>query len=80
MSGRLPMKRLNLTEIIKSSQLFRFALSGVALGIIWAPVGSVCSAGDRVGTEASMGFNVPAYPLKASANNRYLVDQNNPPS
>jgi hypothetical protein len=69
----------NLAEIIRSSQFFRYAVSGVALGIISALWGGVCSGADRVGTEASMSSNVPVYPLKASANNRYLVDQNNVP-
>jgi Protein of unknown function (DUF4038)/Putative collagen-binding domain of a collagenase len=79
MSSRLLIDMRNLAEIIRSSQFFRYALSGFALGIISAPGEGACSAGDRVATEASMSSNVPAYPLKASANNRYLVDQNNVP-
>ena len=78
-SSRLLIDMRNLAEIIRSSQFFRYALSGVALGIISALWGGVCSAADRVATEASMSSNVPVYPLKASANNRYLVDQNNVP-
>jgi hypothetical protein len=55
---------------------FRFIMSPkvVALGIIWALAGEGSLASD-VGAAP----NVPAYPLKASANNRYLVDQNNVP-
>jgi hypothetical protein len=76
--GRLLIDMLDLTEIFVLSQFFRYASSAVALGIIWV-LGGPCSAGDRIATEASTSPNVPAYPLRTSANNRYLVDQNNVP-
>jgi hypothetical protein len=79
LSGRLLIDVLNLAEIIRPSQCFRYPSSAVALGVIWALGGGVSSAGDRVTSEASAGGDFPAYPLKTSANNRYLVDQNNAP-
>jgi hypothetical protein len=78
-NGRLLIDMLNLAEIIKSNQFFRYAPLGIGLGITWALGGGACSASDRVATEATASPNFPAYPVKASANNRYLVDQNNVP-
>jgi hypothetical protein len=48
----------------------------VAVGIIWT-LGVL--AGDAAAAETSMSLYIPVYPLKTSANNRYLVDQNNVP-
>ena len=79
MSGCLLIDMRNLAEVIRPSQFFRYAPSGVALGIICALGGGVCSAGERVGTEASTRPNFPAYPVRTTANNRYLVDQKNIP-
>jgi hypothetical protein len=64
---------------MRSSQFFRYAPSAVALGIICAVGGGACSASERVSPEASTRPNFPAYPVRTSANNRYLVDQNNVP-
>ena len=42
-----------------------------------APV--LCLVASLIATTAFAGIPLPAFPLKASANNRYLVDQNNTP-
>ena len=59
----------------------RFIVSAkvVALGIILALAGEVLLAGGVAATEIPTRPRTPVYPLKASANNRYLVDQNNVP-
>jgi hypothetical protein len=51
----------------------------IALEVIWALKADDALARDRTPAETSTNFSFPAYPLKASANNRYLVDQNNLP-
>jgi Protein of unknown function (DUF4038)/Putative collagen-binding domain of a collagenase len=51
----------------------------VALAVIWALGGYTSPADDRATAEISTRPYVPRYPLKASSNNRYLVDQNNIP-
>ena len=40
---------------------------------------ALCLAASLIATTAFAGVPLPAFPLKASANNRYLVDQNNTP-
>jgi hypothetical protein len=70
---------LNLVEIVKPDQLFRYASSGMALGIIWALAGEAILAAGTAAAEVPTRPYLPAYPLKASANDRYLVDQNNVP-
>jgi hypothetical protein len=59
----------------------RFIVSAkvVALGVILALAGEVLLAGGVAATEIPTRPETPVYPLKASANNRYLVDQNNVP-
>ena len=59
----------------------RFIVSAkvVALGVILALAGEVLLAGGVAATEIPTRPETPVYPLKASANNRYLVDQNNEP-
>jgi hypothetical protein len=78
-SGRLLVDMPNLAEIIRPSQFFRYASARVALGIVWALAGEASLAADVAAEEVSKGSYVPAYPLKPSANDRYLVDQNNVP-
>ena len=51
----------------------------IALEVIWALKGGATLVRDRTPRETSASSSIPAYPLKASANNRYLVDQNNLP-
>jgi hypothetical protein len=46
---------------------------------MWALGGDACSADALATTEARTSVKVPTYPVKTSANNRYLVDQNNVP-
>src|SRR6266481_8686385 len=60
---------------------FRFIVSRkvFALGIIWALGGEFFSATHGAAAESSTRPYVPVYPVKASPNNRYLVDQNNTP-
>jgi hypothetical protein len=48
----------------------------LALTVVWVRSGAVHS---RIPAEAAENGSVPAYPVKVSANNRYLVDQNNRP-
>jgi len=50
-----------------------------ALGIIWALGGEFFSATHGAAAESSTRPYVPVYPVKASPNNRYLVDQDNVP-
>jgi hypothetical protein len=52
---------------------------GFVLAILWAQGGDVCVAADRPAAEVSAGPKVTAYPVRRSANNRYLVDQNSVP-
>jgi hypothetical protein len=67
-------------EINRPDNSFWNGLFRVALGIIWPLVGDVLSAGDvAAAAEISAEPNFPTYPLKASPNNRYLVDQDNVP-
>lgn len=40
---------------------------------------ALCLAASLIATTAFAGIPLPAFPLKPSANNRYLVDQNNTP-
>ncbi|HVU21206.1 MAG TPA: DUF4038 domain-containing protein [Rhizomicrobium sp.] len=40
---------------------------------------ALCLAASLIATTALAGIPLPAFPLKPSANNRYLVDQNNTP-
>jgi hypothetical protein len=63
------LMRLQLIESLKMVVLGIFAALG---GVIYL-VG--CAAAAQISTTP----DVPVYPLKASANNRYLVDQNNVP-
>jgi hypothetical protein len=51
----------------------------LVLTIIWALNADAPLGRHRLPAEASENFGLPAYPLKVSANNRYLVDQNNLP-
>jgi hypothetical protein len=78
-SSRSLINVRNLAEMIRNSQFFRYVSSGIALAIIWALGGDACAAGDRVTAEAFASPKVPAYPVRKSANNRYLVDRNNIP-
>jgi hypothetical protein len=60
---------------------FRFMASPkvVTYGIIWALGGGALSAAGGATAEISTGRYFPVYPVKASSNNRYLVDQTNSP-
>jgi hypothetical protein len=49
----------------------------IALEVILALKGGATLARDRTPRETPANSSIPAYPLKASANNRYMVDQNN---
>ena len=69
----------NLAEMIGTNQLFRYLSASIALAIMWALGGNACSADALATTEAPTSVKVPTYPVKTSANNRYLVDQNNVP-
>jgi hypothetical protein len=51
----------------------------VTFGIIWALGGAASSAAGGATAEIPTGRYFPVYPVKASSNNRYLVDQNNSP-
>ena len=51
----------------------------VALGIIWVLAGEVLLAGGVAAAEGPARPQIVVYPIKASTNNRYLVDQNNVP-
>ena len=42
-------------------------------------ISTLCLAASLIATTAFAGIPLPAFPLKASANNRYLVDQDNTP-
>ena len=53
--------------------------TAIALGVLWAIKGGPTSVVDRTPADASEHNSIPAYPVKASANNRYLVDQNDRP-
>ena len=65
--------------MIRTGQFFRYGCSGIVLEIIGALAGDPCSAGDRAAAEAVTNYKVPVYPVQKSANNRYLIDQNNIP-
>jgi len=65
--------------MIRTGQFFRYGCSGIVLEIIGALAGDPCSAGDRAAAEAVTNYKVPVYPVQKSANNRYLIDQNNMP-
>ena len=56
---------------------FRFIASPnlVMFGIIWVLGGGANASAADISTD----HYLPAYPVKASSNNRYLVDQNNSP-
>ena len=60
---------------------FRFmaSLRLVTFGSFCALVGAASSAAGEATADISAGRRFPAYPVKASSNNRYLVDQNNSP-
>jgi len=59
---------------------FRFMASlRVVIGSFCALVGAASSAAGEAIADISAGRRFPAYPVKASSNNRYLVDQNNSP-
>src|SRR5215469_14138808 len=64
--------------VIRSGQSLWNASSGVAFGIICMLAGEAVLARDSVAAETSTPY-VPVYPVKASAANRYLVDQKNFP-
>src|SRR5271170_3367155 len=51
----------------------------LALTVIWALNRAAPLGHHRIPAKASENFRFPAYPLKVSANSRYLVDQNNLP-
>ena len=65
--------------MIRTGQSFRYRCSGIVLAIIGALPGDHCSAGDRAAAEAVTNYKVPVYLVQKSANNRYLIDQNNIP-
>ena len=65
--------------MIRTGQFFRYGCSAIVLAIIGALAGDPCSAGDRAAAEAVTNSKVPVYPVQKSANNRYLIDQNNIP-
>ena len=65
--------------MIRTGQFFRYGCSGIVLEIIGALAGDPCSAGERAAAEAVTNYKVPVYPVQKSANNRYLIDQNNMP-
>jgi len=69
----------NLAEMIGANQLFRYLTTGIALAIMWALGGDACLGDILATTEAPTNVKVPTYLVKTSANNRYLVDQNNVP-
>ena len=60
---------------------FRFmaSLRVVTFGSFCALVGAASSAAGEATADISAGRHFPVYPIKASSNNRYLVDQNNSP-
>jgi hypothetical protein len=66
------------TPEIRSGQSFWNA-SGIAFGIICMFSGEAVLARDAVAAETSTAPYVPVYPVKASATNRYLIDQKNAP-
>ena len=61
--------------MIGTNQLFRYLSASIALAIMWALGGNACSADALATTEAPTSVKVPTYPVKTSANNRYLVDR-----
>jgi Protein of unknown function (DUF4038)/Putative collagen-binding domain of a collagenase len=65
--------------MIGDGQFFRYVCSGMVLGAIWALTGEGGSGGNNAVADPSMRLNVPTYPVRASSNNRYLVDQNDQP-
>ena len=65
--------------MIGDGQFFRYVSSGMVLGAIWALTGEGGSGGNNAVADPSMRLNVPTYPVRASSNNRYLVDQNDQP-
>src|SRR5215471_16250011 len=75
----LSSRCVNIAEKPKLVQLLRYASFGTAFGIIWLLAGPVFYTADAAATEISTGAYTPAYPVKASANNRYLVDQRSVP-
>ena len=69
-----------VADLIRPDKSLGYAFFGIALGIIWSLAAEAFSASD-VATAADIYAepHVPIYPLKASPNNRYLVDQDNVP-
>ena len=65
--------------MIRTDQVFRYGCSGIVLAIIGALAGDPCSAGERAAAEAVTNYKVSVYPVQKSANNRYLIDQNDLP-
>ena len=55
------------------------SLRVVTFGSFCALVGAASSAAGEATADISAGRRFPVYPVKASSNNRYLVDQNNSP-
>jgi hypothetical protein len=51
----------------------------LALTALWVGDGAASLDWRGIAAEAAENSNFPAYPVKVSANNRYLVDQNNRP-
>jgi hypothetical protein len=54
-------------------------MRSVAVALVIGALGGDAHSEDWGTAKISMGSYVPAYPLKVSSNNRYLVDQNNVP-
>jgi hypothetical protein len=65
--------------MIRTGQFFRYRCSGIVLAIIRTLAADPCSPGDRASAQAVTNYKVPVYPVQKSANNRYLIDQNNVP-
>jgi hypothetical protein len=69
-----------VAELIGPADSLRHAFFGVVLGISWPLAEEAFSASDvAAAAEIYAERGVPIYPLKASPNKRYLVDQDNVP-
>jgi hypothetical protein len=77
MTRQVFIKSTRRTPFVEFGFLVR--LKVVALGIIWALAADAFSANDGATAEISTGPYVPVYPIRASSDNRHLVDQNNTP-
>jgi len=89
-SGVIAVHRITITEglvcvVVTSGRhnTMRFRAVAysiaVALEVVWVVKADAPLALDHTPGDAFLHINAPVYPLKASANNRYLVDQNNTP-